>query len=292
MVTLDRIRYFIEAAQLEHVGKAAKSLNTSPSVISSAILVLEEEFKTKFFIRENNRLKLNEDGEVFLEKARALIEASHHLYTHSQDNIGKKRHYRLGGSHFLLNQYLIPAFIKLQKEFPLLTAEFVALDTGAAISDILHGELDAALVFRSSLNYDLEETVLKKEQFFIAVKKGHVILDVTAKQKVLELNKLPAITFKTSEGPSFPENHPIFKTFGIIPKHTYFYADDQSALQLLLKTDGWALLPKSIIDENKSKIEILKMSKEWDAPVSISFLRNNHKTGLVFTERLKESLLR
>lgn len=44
MLTLERLRYFIEAATLEHVGNAARKLHVSPSVISSAIHELEEEF--------------------------------------------------------------------------------------------------------------------------------------------------------------------------------------------------------------------------------------------------------
>jgi DNA-binding transcriptional LysR family regulator len=42
MVTLDRLRYFIEVATTEHVGNAAKLLAVSPSVVSAAIRELEE----------------------------------------------------------------------------------------------------------------------------------------------------------------------------------------------------------------------------------------------------------
>ena len=70
MLTLERLRYFIEAATFEHVGQASRNLSISPSVISSAIRTLEEEFECELFSREGNRIKLNENGRLLLEKAK------------------------------------------------------------------------------------------------------------------------------------------------------------------------------------------------------------------------------
>ena len=292
MITLDRIKYFIEAANLEHVGKAALKLNISPSVVSSAILSLEEEFNTKFFERQNNRLKLNEKGHQFLEKAKGLLESAEALYS---DVAGEgseiKGHFKLGGSHFLLNQYLVPAFIELQKSNHSMTAEFQSLDTGAAVARSLLGELDGALVFRSQFNHDLEEFILSKGSFVIAVKKGHPILKTPMKKRAEALNALPAISFKTTTGPAFPENHPVFRTHGINPKHTYFYSDDQSALMLLQKTQGWALLPEIIVDSYSSKLAKVQVDKDWNAPVFVSFIRNKNKVSSRMTSKLKDLIL-
>jgi len=291
MLTLDRLKYFIEVASFEHVGHAAKNLHVSPSVISSAIATLEEEFQCQFFIREKNRLKLNDKGHVLLEQAKSLIEKADQLYIDvAGDHYQMSGHYRLGGSHFLMNHFLVPAFLDVHKKHASITSEFIASDTGMAIANVLSGALDAALVFRSSMQYDLEENVLGEGNFQIAVKKDHPMLNQNKLKKIESLNNLPAITFKTSNGPNYVEVHPVFKEFGIKPKHTFFYDDNTTVLQLLDKTNGWAFLPELMIKKYSNKIEKVVISKDWKAPVVVSLIRNKNKASCRLTTLLMERL--
>jgi DNA-binding transcriptional LysR family regulator len=273
MITLDRLRYFIEVATREHVGQAAKAMHVSPSVISSAIASLEEEFQCEFFQRENNRVKLNEKGLILLGKARELLENTQALYHEvGSSQIKLKGHFKLGASHFLMHEYLIPAYLEIKKDHPELTVEFASLDSGVAVSQVLSGGLDAALVFRSSYYHELEETLLYSGQFNITVKKSHPILKVTKKVAIEELNALPAITFRTSAGPNFWENHPAFKLIGLTPKHSFFYEDTHTAIQLLTKTNGWAFLPDLLVEKSKN-LQKIEFSKELNAPVNVSMIR-------------------
>jgi DNA-binding transcriptional LysR family regulator len=292
MITLDRLKYFIEVATLEHVGHAAKNLHISPSVISAAISTLEEEFKCELFIREKNRLKLNDKGHVLLEQAKSLIEKTNQLYTDvAGGNSQMKGHYRFGGSHFLVNQFLIPSFLDLHKKHPSVTCEFLSSDTGIAIANVLSGALDAALVFRSSFQYDMDEQILSEGHFQIAVKKKHPLLNLTKNKKIESLNELPSITFKTAVGPNYVESHPVFKEFGITPKHTFFYDDDKTAIQLLESTNGWAFLPEMMIEKYSNKIEKVTISKDWKAPVVVSLIRNKNKTACRLTSLLRDELV-
>lgn len=290
MLTLDRLRYFIEVATTEHVGHAAKQLAVSPSVVSAAIRELEEEFGCELFIREKQRIKLSERGEILLDRARVILDETQQLYAEvSSGDIKLKGHYRIGASHFLMQEYVVPAFLEIQKEHPGLTVEFISLDTGLAVSKLLQGELDAALVFRSSNYHELDETVLYQGQFQIAVKKNHPVLKGAGKGLSKQLNDLPAITFRTSVGPNFWENHPAFKTLEIIPKHTYFYEDTQTALHLLSATNGWAFLPDKVISHNK-QIQKVSILKSLSAPVNISFLRKKNYSANSFIDKLREML--
>jgi DNA-binding transcriptional LysR family regulator len=290
MITLDRLRYFVEVATIEHVGNAAKLLAVSPSVVSAAIRDLEEEFNCELFIREKQRIRLSDRGEILLEKAKVILNDTIQLYSEvGAGEIKLKGHYRIGASHFLMQEYLVPAFIEIQKDHPGLTVEFISLDTGVAISRLLSGELDAALVFRSSYYHELDETVLYNGQFQIAVKKNHSVLKLSGKLIHKQLNDLPAITFRTTIGPNFWENHPAFKASEIIPKHTFFYEDTQTALQLLTSTNGWAFLPDKVISKNK-QIQKVSLSKELNAPVNISFIRKKNHSSNSFIDRLKDVL--
>lgn len=287
MLTLDRLRYFVEVAHREHVHEAAKALAVSPSVISSAIATLEAEFAQSLFLRENQRLKLNDKGRVLLEEATKLLESANRLYDCFEGNPTKlKGHFKLGASHFLMKEHLIPAVLKLQKKNPELTFELLSVDSGVATANVLSGLMDAALIFRSSYYHDLDETILHEGQFQIAVRKNHPILKTGKKSVVKELNSLPAITFRTSTGANFWEAHPAFKTHHIVPKHTFFYEDTQTAIQLLSKTDGWAFLPDIVINETKEIVSLDLMTSH--APVNVSLVRNRSRAmTLVFQELME-----
>ncbi len=155
---------------------------------------------------------------------------------------------------------------------------------------MLQGELDAAFVFKSSNYHELDETVLYNGQFQIAVKNKHPILKLSGKAISKELNELPAITFKTSIGPNFWANHPAFNSVDLKPKHTYFYEDTQTALQLLSSTNGWAFLPDLVIGKNK-QIQKLPIFKDLDAPVKVSFIKKKGASPNSFIDRLKNGLL-
>lgn len=289
MITFDRLRYFVEVATTEHVGNAAKILAVSPSVISSAIRELEEEFECELFTRQKQRIKLTERGQVLLEKARVILKETSNLYNDvSTEDFKFKGHYKVGASHFLMQEYLIPAFLEIQQNHPQLTIEFISLDAGVAVSHLLSGELDAALIFRSSYFKEIEETVLYNGQFQIALRKNHPIFKLPNSMINKRLNELPAITFRTFAGPNFWENHPAFKDFEIIPKHAYFYGDTQSALQLLNSTSGWAFLPDKIISKHKG-IRKLNLIPALKAPVNISFVTNKARTNK-FIDHLKSVL--
>lgn len=290
MVTLDRLRYFVEVASLEHVGKASKNLAISPSVISAAIQSLETELNCSLFLRENNRIRLTQEGFILLGKAKEILDATEKLRSEiSSVPTIIKGHYKIGASHFLMQEYVIPAFLDIQKKHSLLTIEFIALDTGVAISQVLSGFLDAALVFRSSYHHDLEENILYSENFEFTVRKNHPILSGSSKNMIQAINELPAITFRTSIGPNFCENHPVFKELGINPKHTYFYEDTQTVLQLLHKTNGWAFLPENIIKKNKG-IKKIKLNKKFQAPVNISLIRHKNRSHSSFIELFKNQI--
>tara|TARA_B110001454_G_scaffold219194_1_gene251303 strand:- start:58223 stop:59113 length:891 start_codon:yes stop_codon:yes gene_type:complete len=286
MITFDRLRYFVEVATTEHVGNAAKILAISPSVISSAIRELEEEFECQLFARQKQRIKLTERGQVLLEKARGILKETNQLYNDiSAENFKFKGHYKVGASHFLMQEYLIPVFLEIQRDHPQLTIEFISLDAGVAVSHLLSGELDAALIFRSSYYNELEETVLYNGQFQIALRKNHPIFKLPSSMISKSLNELPAITFRTFAGPNFWENHPAFKDIGLTPRHAYFYGDTQAALQLLKSTDGWAFLPDKIINKHKS-IRKVSLTRVLKAPVNISFVTKKERANK-FIDHLK-----
>lgn len=291
MITLDRLKYFKEVAHLEHIGNAAKNLAVSPSVLSSAIKVLEEELSCTLFTRSNNTLRLNENGWVLLEKATAILGQTNSLYSDiGSKSLELKGHYRLGASPFLMKEYLLGSFLGIQKKNPDLTAEFISVDTGIAVSQVLSGNIDMALVFRSIQHQDIDEEVIFEGQFKIAVGKNHKVLKASKNKAIQILNESPAITFRTSQGPNFCETHPVFKEHGIKPKHTYFYHDNNTSIELLNQTNGWALLPSLVLEKHSKNLREVKISQRWNAPMKISLIRNKKNVSSLLYQYLLDDL--
>jgi len=68
-----QIRYFVTAAQLQNLSKAAEYLHISQPALSKSISKLEEELGTPLFVRDGKRISLNPAGQLFLENAWGIL---------------------------------------------------------------------------------------------------------------------------------------------------------------------------------------------------------------------------
>lgn len=64
---LTQLEYFCVAARYHNITKAAKELFVTQPSISNAIRTLEEEFGVNLFFRNNNKLTLTPEGELFIK---------------------------------------------------------------------------------------------------------------------------------------------------------------------------------------------------------------------------------
>ena len=67
---LSQLKYFMTVAELGKISAAAEQLFISPPALSTAISRLEKELGAPLFNRTNNRVMLNEQGELFLKHVR------------------------------------------------------------------------------------------------------------------------------------------------------------------------------------------------------------------------------
>ena len=70
---LTQLEYFCVAARYHNITKAAKELFVTQPSISNAIRALEEEFGVNLFFRNNNKLTLTPEGELFYKSAEELL---------------------------------------------------------------------------------------------------------------------------------------------------------------------------------------------------------------------------
>lgn len=271
-ISIDKLRYFVEVATLEHVNKAALKLNISPSVISQSVKELELELDMALFNRVKRKLHLTNEGHELLSKAKKIIESVEALYS-SDSSI--KGEFKIGISLSIFKDELfnIKKLVDTNKRNPDLKVSINTSDTGKLIDLVINGLLDCAIVYSPLKHENISETVLQETKFKIALKKNHPIFDLPIKERVDYLNTLAAIGFNASVGDNMCQSHPIFDKYGIRPIYKYFYDIDEVALQLVQRTNGWIFTSQNILDRNKS-IRELDLGEDWNVPMNISLIRN------------------
>jgi DNA-binding transcriptional LysR family regulator len=291
-MTLDPLRYFIETAKFEHVGKASASLRISASAVSTAIQALEEKMGGALFIREKKRIRLNENGRKLQERARAILESVHQL---PGEISGAKREivgsYRIGASHFLASRVLAPAWFKIQAAHPKLVGEVCSMSTALVVNEIVKGSLDFGLCFSPLRHPDTEEIELYRGTLLLVAGSHHPLLKRKKPFAPLSLSAYPAVIHKSAVGVDICETHPAFERFGIQPQIKVMFDDDATAIECLRESDAWSLLPDLAVEKTKG-IQALPLPKGWSAPYHVSLvMRRNSASGLL-KQSLAEQLAR
>lgn len=146
-LTLRQLRYFQSLARLGHFGQAAQDCAITQPALSMQIKELEEGLGTPLFERGPRQVRLTGFGEVFAERARAILAAVDEL-----EDLARASRDRLAGRLRLgviptVAPYLLPQVIaEITRQFPGLDLNLRETITPRLVQDLHEGRLDCALV--------------------------------------------------------------------------------------------------------------------------------------------------
>ena len=194
---LTQLEYFCVAARYHNITKAAKELFVTQPSISNAIKALEEEFGVNLFFRNNNKLTLTPEGELFYNSAEELLAHADSVESEFHELRKKITPIRIGIPPMLGTIYLPELYFSLKENFP--EVEFRLYEFGSikACDLVLEEKLDIAIVNAEQPSIDkCKSKIIDTEDLLFCVSPEHPLAD----QQTILLTMLanePLILFNT-----------------------------------------------------------------------------------------------
>jgi DNA-binding transcriptional LysR family regulator len=196
-VLTDQLRYFVAAANHEHLGRAAEQLDLSQPALSRSIQKLEEELGLPLFDRVGRGVRLNEAGKILLRRvnrARAEFEdALRELQDYGGTKIVSIGYFSTFGVRLIPE--LVRGFSTLE---PNLQFKLFEAPSPLLAKQLLTGEIDLC-ISTELLDSALEWRPLFKEELFALVPNKHRF----AGRKSIELIELadePFVALRAGHG--------------------------------------------------------------------------------------------
>lgn len=148
-----KLQYFESVARLNSFTKAAEELYVAQPTITTAIKRMEEELGVPLFVRDKRKVLLTYEGELFLEKARDVIERFDHAILDMQE---------MAANHdWVVNIGIVPIsgsslmgilYKGLTNKYPEIRYKILEMGSYGIMDAIDAGEMDIGyLVLRDSL---------------------------------------------------------------------------------------------------------------------------------------------
>ena len=188
-----KLRIFYEVAEKLNMTEVAEKLYISQPAVSQTILELENELGIKLFDRINRRLYLTNEGEIFLNYVRRIL----NMYDDSIRSLKDINSLKTGklkiGASTTIGIYILPDIIgKFTKAYKGIDTS-IAIENTKLISDmILENSIDFAFVERPVYNEEIiKENFCNDELVFITSpehpwsNKDKISIDEINKEKII-----------------------------------------------------------------------------------------------------------
>jgi len=142
-VTLEELRAWVTVVDSGSITAAADQLNQTTSGISRALSRLESKLQTTLLQRTTRRLMLTDEGQLFLQHARQILDA----VAAAEEAIALRReppsgHLRINAATPFMLHVIVPLVDDFSRRYPQITLE---LNTDELMIDLLEQQTDIAI---------------------------------------------------------------------------------------------------------------------------------------------------
>ncbi len=243
---LKQLRYFIAVAEEGHFGRAAEKLHRSQPPVSTQIGRLERELGVTLLSRTTRRVELTPAGEVFLAKAKRVLEAAEDariaVGAAAQGLIG---HLTIGFVSSAALSLLPLALRKFRNTYPDVDLNLRELTSAEQRAALLAGDIDVGLVRLPMNTEDLAVTKVLAEPLLAALPTEHALAQKES-VTLAALADVPLISFPKRLVPGAHEHlMDLFAQGGHTPNIVQEAVHLQTIVSLVASGIGVSVLPAS-----------------------------------------------
>jgi len=299
-MTLQQLRYVIQAADSRSMNEAAKALYISQPSLSGAIKELEKEIGIELFKRSSHGTVLTPEGEEFLGYARQVTDQYQLLENRYIYRTKGKKKFSVSMQHY---SFAVKAFVELVKQFGMDEYEFAVREekTYEVIEDVKTFRSEIGILYLNDFNRkvltklfdesDLEFCPLMDCGIYVYLWKGHPL----ANQKEItieELQEYPCLSFEQGNYNSFYFAEEVLSTYDY--KRSIKVSDRATILNLMVGLCGYTLC-SGIICEELNGSDYCAVLLEGEETMTIGYLKRKGAAlsplGQKYLEELEKVLV-
>jgi DNA-binding transcriptional LysR family regulator len=270
---LRQLQHFMAVAEEKQFTRAAQRVNIVQSALSTSIRLLETELDAQLFVRSTRQVRLTIAGGVFLDKARAALDAVRDARDAVADVRGLKR-----GTLSIGTVQTLPAFLDL----PSLIAQFhaqhpgvdVRLSQGSASSlleKVKAGRLDLAFLPLCEPPNEVATATIACEALVVACAPGHKLAGLVD-VPIAALKDEPFVDFEPEWGTRKLADRG-FLGAGIDRHIAFEVSDLDTLMELVSRGLGIALLPETVARARQASLGVAWLAEPeicWELVVAYS----------------------
>lgn len=154
MISLKQLHYALAVEKTLHFKKAADACNVSQSALSTAIIELEKQLGTTIFERNNKQVLITSNGQLILNKAKAVKLELDELMQISQANKQPFINAMTIGVIPTIGPYLLPKVLpEVRRQQPNFKLKIIEEQSHVLVEMVRNGDIDAAIL---ALPYPIE----------------------------------------------------------------------------------------------------------------------------------------
>ena len=245
---LKRLRYFLAVAEELHFGRAAARLDMAQPPLSRQIAALEADLGAKLFDRSRSQIRLTPAGELFLERARDLVERLDSAFRETrligEGGAGRLRVGFVGSA----THGPLPEVIKTYRaQYPGVDLMLSAMNNAELERALAQQDLDIAVARPALKGEELRTLRLVEEALVLAVPESAPLATRGAAIPLPEVEAETFVLYPHRPRPSFADDVlRCCEMNGFIPRDQVFAQDYQTAISLVSVGVGLCMVPESV----------------------------------------------
>lgn len=243
--TIEELNAFVQIVESGSIVRAAEQLGQTTSGISRALQRLESKLNVTLLERTTRKLKLTQEGQLFLEKSRKIL----HDLTEAEDALLQSDHaisglIRIDSATPFVLHVIVPLIQEFMQQYPKIEIE---LNNHDQVIDLLEHKTDVAIRFGELQDSSLHAKLLCRSRLYIVASPDYLAAQGTPQQP----EQLLQHTLLGFTQPTHLNTWPVFVDGKRLKAHPKIKASNGETIrQLALHGTGISCLSRFLVQED------------------------------------------